>query len=515
MWTQALSSFLADDGWQTVTAASGEEALGILQENASIAILATDYLMPGGINGAQLVNRALAFNPDLYTIVFTSQGLNPAVESLHSGVAAYIMKSHTAPDDMRDAVRRGVQAITLSRIGRQLLDLDSEDAILDLIMGSLGRIKELDGCCIAVRGSDAGWHVERALDLRSREELAHGDIEQPDSAYRYVIESRRPYFPPLFAPAGTSLLPYLPEAKSLAVVPLALKGMVKGALGIEHREENHFSIEDLRFLNQVAQWVTLAMDKLTQQERFRLERERGRERRYLLARAALHEIKNPLNNLAAAVQVASEAVDTEIRNSLLDNVGRINGALNRILRPLIRDEDAEDEPIDIEAAIQESVSRFRVYHAEEPTRIIVKASPALPTVKGHRTMLVSALVNLYENGAAAAEGVETGAEIRVTADYVASRDQVEVVVKDNGSGIPSHLLERVFDYGVTSDKTHGHSGYGLAFAKDVVSWSGGTIAVANSDKHGTTLKLTFPVGDSGTLSTQVPSGDMRWNGARY
>jgi signal transduction histidine kinase/FixJ family two-component response regulator len=498
-----LASRLSAEGWSTRKAKSGEEALNILQAEP-IDILVSDFLMNPGIDGSVLVDRAVAFKPDLYSIIFTSYYDNRqnAIKSLEAGVAAFLEKTSQLPDQLTAAVRRGIQTITLTGIGRQLLELNREEDILDLIVESLARVKDFDGCCLAVRGRQQICRVERAVDFRTGAELDHHDIEKVDSAYRYVIETERAYFPPFFVPAERTLLPFVSDSKSIAVVPLVLKAGEKGALGIEHRDANRLGIEDLRFLNQIASWVSLAMARLTQRERVRIEEERAREGRDLLARMVLHEIKNPLNNLATAVQVAVEGLPPETRKTLLDNVGRINQALNDRIRPLIRGENSPPETIEIARVIQEAVSRFRHYHPAGATSLLEQVSPALPTIVGNRAMLVSALVNLLENGATATESTGRPSEIRVTADYVKARDQVEVVVNDNGRGIPAHLIERVFDYGVTTGDGNEHSGYGLAFTKDVVSLSGGQISVGSKEGHGTTFKISFPAGRSPRASVQ-------------
>jgi signal transduction histidine kinase len=502
-----LASLLSDEGWTIRTAASGEEALKILQQEP-VDIIAADYrldpldhasAMPASnfrITGAELVNRAVAFKPDLYSIIFTSYKQREyAVESLRAGVAAFLDKSPRSrlDEQLKAAIRRGIQAITLTRVGRQLLDLVREEDVLELVIDSLVRVKQFDGCCVVVRGD----RVERAVDLRDRQELAHLEIGA-DSAYRYVVDHpNRVYLPPLFVPEGQTLAPFNIGSKSVAVVPITLKGGEQGALGIEHRGESSLDIEDLRFLSQIASWASLAMSNVTQQERVRVEQERSRERRDLLARAALHEIKNPLNNLATAVQVAAESLPADIAATLLENVGRINDALNRILRPLIRGEDSPPEALEIGRVIRDAVSRFRLYHGGVGTLLVAQVSPALPTIVGHRAMLVSALVNLLENSAHATESVKRKPEIRLTADYVGSRDQVEVVVSDNGRGIRDGLIDRVFDYGVTSNAAKGHTGYGLAFTRDVVNLSGGNISVSSKEGQGTTFKMTFPVHPSG------------------
>jgi signal transduction histidine kinase len=78
--------------------------------------------------------------------------------------------------------------------------------------------------------------------------------------------------------------------------------------------------------------------------------------------------------------------------------------------------------------------------------------------------------------------------IEVEASLEAGR--VEIVVRDDGPGVPPDLLERVFEYGVTS-KAKGH-GVGLALSQDIVDQLGGTIAIVNNPEGGATFRVSYP-----------------------
>jgi signal transduction histidine kinase len=492
---ELMASRLSNEGWDVRTAQSGEAALRILQSEP-IDILAADYSMPPGMTGAVLVNQALALKPDLYSIIFTAlrDERDTAVQSLRAGVAAFIDKTADGDEDLRAAIKRGIQLITLTRFGRKLLDVDSEAELLDLMVESLRRFKQFDGCCLAVREGRETYRVERAVDFKTGHELDHEQIHDANSAYRYVIRTGLGYLPPLVGPEEQTLQPFLPESRSIAVVPIVLKAGEKGALGIEHRKQNRLTVEDLRFLNQIAYWVTLAMEKLTQQDRVRLEEMRSRHRRYLLAQAALHDIKNPLNNLAIAVQSAAGYLPSELAKSLLDSAGRINAAVNKNFDSAMGSAKSVREELHVGEVIDEALLSFRLSHPAKPIPVVADVSSALPTIVGDRDMFLSIMLNLLENGATATANTGRPPELYVTANYVRARDQVEIVVRDNGCGIPDGLIERVFDYGMTTGVEHGHMGYGLAFTREMVNQNGGGITVSSTEGEGTSFKLAFPVG---------------------
>jgi CheY-like chemotaxis protein len=69
-------------GYATLEAASGAEALSIIDNHADIDLLFTDVIMPGGMNGRQLVDEALKRRP-LLKALFTSGYTENAI--LHHG----------------------------------------------------------------------------------------------------------------------------------------------------------------------------------------------------------------------------------------------------------------------------------------------------------------------------------------------------------------------------------------------------------------------------------------------
>jgi len=66
-----VAEALGQAGFNVVEAESGLEALSILQSNPGIALLFTDIMMPGGMDGFELAHRAKQFRPDLQVIYTT------------------------------------------------------------------------------------------------------------------------------------------------------------------------------------------------------------------------------------------------------------------------------------------------------------------------------------------------------------------------------------------------------------------------------------------------------------
>jgi two-component system C4-dicarboxylate transport sensor histidine kinase DctB len=70
-------------------------------------------------------------------------------------------------------------------------------------------------------------------------------------------------------------------------------------------------------------------------------------------------------------------------------------------------------------------------------------------------------------------------------------DSVVLEVADNGPGMPSEVLERLFQPFTTSNKTSG-IGLGLAITADLVKLHQGKIALVDGRDSGTTFRVTLP-----------------------
>jgi signal transduction histidine kinase len=499
--TEAVGLNLRDEGWEVVTARSGPGALELLGARQDVEILATDFNMPE-MDGAELVNKALALRPDLYTIVFTGwEDRNYAIRALRVGADDFIDKEQDFGAKLNQAIRRGFQEAALGRMGRQLLRVETEREVLDLAVRTLSDIGRFDGFCLAVRGwAGDSYRIERAIDLRTGNDFEARDPLSTDSAYRHVIQTRKIFYPPISSVEGRRLEPYLRNSRSIIVVPVLVHDSEQGALGIEHHGNDKFKIEDLRFLLQMAQWISLAMEKITNLKRALLERKRTEQEEGLLARTLLHQLKNPLNNLFMAAQEETSITGKDLED-LRANVGRINDVLDRVLRARAS-QGEESVWVNLGEALEEAVSRFRVFNPRSEVAIEYEAPRALPSITGKREFLVSAFVNLLDNGSAATGG---RGRLSIRAYFVPLRGQVEIVFRDDGPGVAAGDLGRIFDYGYTT-LGEGHFGHGLALTQEVVQLHGGEITVENGIVPGATFKVVFPVRGGGGSEADAAEG---------
>ena len=106
-----LSAVLEDEGYETLTANSGREALKIL-DHSDVDIVLADMKMPG-MDGIGLLEKIKLRDPDLPVIMMTAYGtVDKAVEAMQKGAYSYILK----PFDNNRLVLFVTKAVNMYRL---------------------------------------------------------------------------------------------------------------------------------------------------------------------------------------------------------------------------------------------------------------------------------------------------------------------------------------------------------------------------------------------------------------
>lgn len=113
-----LEDLLVEDGYEVLTASSGDEAIEILRENIVDTVL-SDIKMPG-MNGIELLEKISEFDPDLPVILMTAFAeVDQAVDAMKKGALDHIQKPFDNADVKR-ALARGVEKRQLIKNIRHL-----------------------------------------------------------------------------------------------------------------------------------------------------------------------------------------------------------------------------------------------------------------------------------------------------------------------------------------------------------------------------------------------------------
>jgi len=212
-----------------------------------------------------------------------------------------------------------------------------------------------------------------------------------------------------------------------------------------------------------------------------------------------HELRTPLTAIRGYVEALGEQDTTpEDRRRFLDIVGRHTRRMERLVKDLLRlarldagQETVELAPCDTGNLISGVVAEVISSAEERGQHIDVKVAKDAQTVRADGAKLHDALRNLVSNAVAYAPERST---IRIEA-MAAANHRVDIVVSDEGPGIPDEELSRVFERFYRVDKSRardpGGTGLGLAIVKHLIELHGGTVRAENGATGGARFTVTI------------------------
>ncbi len=214
-----------------------------------------------------------------------------------------------------------------------------------------------------------------------------------------------------------------------------------------------------------------------------------------------HELKNPLTSLRSAVETAERVRDKKKQRQLLaivkDDVRRLDRLITDIADASRLDAElnrAQSNPVNIGRMLT-TLADLHVATSEndDTARLTVDLAPDEDLyVSGMEDRLVQVFQNLIAN---AISFSPPGGEVRITARL--DDGFVEVLVDDNGPGLPDGKLEAIFDRFYSErpsgEKFGTHSGLGLSISKQIAGAHGGGIRAENRVAGGKTQGARFIV----------------------
>ncbi|MGB8103998.1 MAG: GAF domain-containing protein, partial [Pseudolabrys sp.] len=347
-------------------------------------------------------------------------------------------------------------------------------------------------------------------------------------------------------PSGTIDIIVRAGFRALLIVPLLSTDKVVGALVVRRRQPGEFSkgtiellqtfgaqsvlaIQNARLFESVearTRELASSLDELrTAQDRL-VQTEKLASLGQLTAGIA-HEIKNPLNFVNNFSSVSVELID-ELREALaaakldsklqaeiseiadmlqgnLDKVVQHGKRADSIVKNMLlhsRQGSGEHRPMDINAIVEESLNL--AYHGARAEKqgfnITLQKSfdPTAGEVDLFPQEITRVLLNLISNGFYAAtkrKAEQNGGEYEpiLAAATKDLGDRVEIRIRDNGTGIPPDVKERMFNPFFTTKPAGEGTGLGLSISHDIiVKQHRGSIEVETQPGQFTEFKIILP-----------------------
>jgi nitrogen fixation/metabolism regulation signal transduction histidine kinase len=214
-----------------------------------------------------------------------------------------------------------------------------------------------------------------------------------------------------------------------------------------------------------------------------------------VARRLAHEIKNPLT----PIQLSAERLEMKLSGKLVeperallvksvhtivDQVEAMKRLVNEF-RDYARLPHAELKPVDLNALVNDVLHLYAREGdaARGPSHVPVRVEldPACPRILGDAQQVRQVIHNLLQNAQDATEG-RPKPDVLLRTQWSETSRRVRLIVQDNGSGFPEHILKRAFEPYVTT-KSKG-TGLGLAVVKKIADEHGARIDLKNRTADG-------------------------------
>jgi signal transduction histidine kinase len=208
-----------------------------------------------------------------------------------------------------------------------------------------------------------------------------------------------------------------------------------------------------------------------------------------------HELRTPLTSIRALSELLVEhEFDPDEARQAAETINRESERLTRLVDNVLDAARIEagrlptyPKPISLVEVIGEALG---VLHARPGPRFRVEVPSDLPLVKADPDRLRQVLDNLFSN--AVKYGPPEGV-VRVRAQR--DGDLARIAVSDQGPGIPSEHLPRLFDrfHRVGGENAPGGTGLGLFISNSLVELMGGRMQVSSRPGRGSSFSFTLPL----------------------
>lgn len=285
-----------------------------------------------------------------------------------------------------------------------------------------------------------------------------------------------------------------------------------------------FLKNDEMLAKNIALEKSIEQTKLAQQQLIHQEKMASLGR---LTSGIAHELQNPLNfvnNFSELItdntKEIKEKISAVAKNADAETVAQLNEEIEllqlnsekikehgkraeRIVRSMLlhtQTGTGEKEPVVINrmlaTLINISKNSFEKTNPGFTCEVEFMGDEKMETLLLNQQEITHALGNILNNAFSAVKERSSGDsnyKPLVSVSTELQNNSVSILIKDNGTGIPSHLKEKIFEPFFTTKPTGQGTGLGLSIAYDIIKSHGGEIKVLSDEGNGTTFTVILPV----------------------
>ncbi|MBN2030381.1 HAMP domain-containing protein [bacterium] len=371
-----------------------------------------------------------------------------------------------------------------------LLTTERTSRLISLGEGSMITVyRPLSDSTFAVAGYPVETHV-----LKARDDVVRAlDIYNTLSLLKEsIIEKNLLWILALLLVVGLAVLAVITARKFSRGISEPVQDLVKGMELVADGDLSHQvytrAKDEFRFLvdsfNKMIHDLAVSRRKLIRAERMAAWQE--------IARRISHEMKNSLTPVSISLRrfqnhIQQESLPPALEQSLQDIQEELHGleVMAKEFSTFARMPLPQKSPLDLNEVVQ-SVVRLAEFSSGQ-VNVRTNLAAHLPLINADREQMKRLLTNLIKNGIEASRGNGT---VMITTGVAASSEHaVKLVIQDQGEGIDSETLDKIFHpYYTTKEKG---TGLGLAIVQKIVEDHDGEIRIESEKGKGTRVIVSL------------------------
>ena len=418
--------------------------------------------------------------------------------------------------------------------------LDRESALDALVAGVPDHLKDVEAPVTNGRkieasayGTPDGGHIVLMRDVTKRHQ-AERAAREADDLVRTIVEASPTtflvtrledgeviYAPPLsrdrFGAVG-STSPFVDPADRVAYIaalertgrltdyPVRFRradGSIMDGLTsariIEHRGEKLIVSSTRDITEQLAMQAELTRQREAAHQNEKLSALGG-----LLAGVA-HELNNPLSIIVAnAAMLEEDVTDPALRRRIerLATAARRSGRIVKTFLAMARNRPSQIERVRSSELIETALEVASYGLDAMGARIVLDLDATDPVIAVDPDHIVQVLTNLIINAEHALRAKGEAGQLSIRSRRAGTG--VEILVEDNGPGVPVDLRGRIFEPYFSTKELGEGTGVGLAFSHRVITSHGGTLGVEDGPDGGARFRITLPAADMTPATADEP-----------